>query len=160
MSETLLSEDGFEAAPRLSHVLTVAEWQDGQARLTGARASACSACAAKTGCATGAINEAMGGETHLTLPYAKPLTPGDQVVVSLPSKAFLSVALRAYLLPPLSLAFAALVASLLGLSDLGTALLCLPFLGLGFLPLLRAEKRAAGLSELRIDGPASAGSAP
>ncbi|WP_172329001.1 SoxR reducing system RseC family protein [Mangrovicoccus sp. HB161399] len=137
--------------PRLRQTLGVVAVGEGYAVLAADRASGCAACSARSGCGAGALAEMTGGRQILRLPNALPLAPGDQVVVSMESGAFLGAALRAYLLPPLALAATAAVSAAAGLPDLATAALCLPALGLALLPLWAAERRGRLGGSLRIE---------
>ncbi len=144
---------------RLRQTLDVVAAGEGYAVLAADRASGCAACSARSGCGAGALAEMTGGRQLLRLPSQLPLKPGDQVVVSMESGAFLGAALRAYLLPPLALAGTAALSAAAGLPDLATAGLCLPALGLALLPLWAAERRGRLGGSLRIeqrlpDGPA------
>ena len=135
----------------LRQTLTVVSVGAGHAELAAFRASGCAACAAKAGCGAGALAEMLGGSHRLRLPSPMPLVPGDQVVVRMDSGAFLGAALRAYLLPPLSLVGVAAGGAVAGLPDWATAALCLPALALSLLPLARAEGREVARASLRIE---------
>lgn len=132
----------------LRQTLQVTALCDGQAALEGQRASACASCAAKTGCGAGALAEILGGTQTLRVPQTLPLAVGDNVVLAMDRRAFLGAALRAYLLPPAVLVAMVLLARMLGLADLLTALLCLPALALALVPLWRSDRR--GLSETSL----------
>lgn len=139
----------------MRHRLTVTALRDGYVYLEGERDTACSSCAAKTGCGAGALSEMIGGKQTLRLPQTIPMAVGDDVVVAMEPRAFLGAALRAYLLPPLALVVTAGLAVGLGLGDAATAGLCLPALALSFVPLVRAERRSQTYDALWIEELAS-----
>lgn len=132
----------------LRQTLRVTALNDGLVALEGQRAGACAGCAARTGCGAGALAEMVGGTQTLRVPQTLPLAVGDAVVLAMDRRAFLGAALRAYLLPPAALVATAGMAQAFGLTDMVTALLCLPIFALAFLPLLRADRR--GLSEANL----------
>ncbi|WP_171060707.1 SoxR reducing system RseC family protein [Poseidonocella sp. HB161398] len=139
---------------QLRQTLKVVSAGDGYAELEAARAEACGACAGRAGCGAGALAEmaAKGDCRTLRLPTEMGLAPGDRVVVAMESGAFLSAAMRAYLLPPAALALTAAISAAAGLPDLIAALLCLPALALALLPLRQAERRGRLGGSLRIEG--------
>ena len=92
-----------------------------------------------------------GGRLQIDVPVVDGLRPGDEVVVAMPGQTFLSAAALAYLLPPAALALAAGLGAVLGLPDVAVAALCLPVLGLSFLPLIRAERSGRMSGEVRIE---------
>lgn len=142
-------------APRaLSERLRVLRVGPEQLHLAATRAAACAACAAKSGCGAAALGglDGLGGAETLVLPRPPGLSvaAGDLVEVELSGGAFLTAAGLAYLLPVLALVAAVTLSLALGLSDLGTALVALAALGLGFVPLVRAERRGTLAKALRI----------
>lgn len=122
---------------------------DGQVVLDAPRAAACKSCAAREGCGSGALSEMLGGGGQLTLRCDEAVEPGAEVDVVLSRAALLGGVARAYLWPSLALVTVATGSAVLGLSDALTALLCLPALAAGFLPLLLSRGEGTGL---RIDG--------
>lgn len=146
------------SGPRaLRQRLRVTAISGGRVSLEGARAPACSACAARGGCGVGALAELGGGRMRLTLPRPDGVGPGDEVIVAMPAAAFLGAAALAYLLPPAALVLALALCAVLGLPDLWSALLCLPALGVSLLPLRRAELRGAVTEALHIEDVVPAG---
>ncbi|SDF98475.1 SoxR reducing system RseC family protein [Alloyangia pacifica] len=137
--------------------LRVTAVSKGRISLEGARAAACSGCAARSGCGVGALAELAGGRLRLTMPRPEGVMPGDEVIVVLPAAAFLGAAGLAYLLPPAALVMALALCAALGLPDLWSALLCLPVLGVSLLPLRRAELRGAVTEALHIEDIVPAG---
>lgn len=121
--------------------------------LEGNRQSACSHCAARSGCGTAALTEISGGgRLRLDLPRTKTVVrPGDEVVVAMPAAAFLGVAALAYLLPPAAMVIVSGVLSALGWSELAVALSSLLVLAVSLVPLVRAERRGRIKGELRIE---------
>lgn len=105
------------------------------------RSAACTACAARAGCGTGALGEMLAGSERLTLGPVTGARPGDALNVSMASGPFLLAAALAWLLPPLALALAVCAFAALGLPDPLVAGLCLPVLTLSLVPLRLAETR-------------------
>ncbi|MEM8571766.1 MAG: SoxR reducing system RseC family protein [Pseudomonadota bacterium] len=137
--ETLLPEDHRSERIMRRRVRVIAVDRDAVI-VEGDRTSACSTCAARTGCAAGALAELVGGSQRLSLPQAFSVSPGEEVIVAMEDRAFLGTALRAYLLPPLALSGVAFLAMVLGISNTVTALLCLPVFALCLLGLRRADR--------------------
>lgn len=138
---------------RLSQTMRVTAVTSDRVRLEAPRAAACSSCAARQGCGTGAFTEVLGGKTVLDLPRTGDLVVGQEVSVSLPGSSFLAAAGLAYLLPPAALALSAGFGAALGWSDAMLALVCGPVFALSFWPLVRAERRGQIAGRLVIDGP-------
>ncbi|WP_176473921.1 SoxR reducing system RseC family protein [Actibacterium ureilyticum] len=122
--------------------LQVVALDDGRAALRLERDAGCAACAARAGCGAAALAQLLGTDRDLSLPGDAPLTAGTDVTVAMERDVFLGAALRAYLIPPVALAGAASVCAALGLSDLATAVICVPALAVSFVPLRRADRRA------------------
>lgn len=141
------------AHPRaLRQTLKVVGVDGSRVRLRADRMSGCANCAARQGCGTGALAELLDtGPLEITLPRPGTVAPGDEVIVSISGSAFLGATGLAYLLPPAALVVAAGVFSAAGLSDLYTALLCLPVLALSLLPARRADRRGRLASALHIE---------
>ena len=137
--------------PALRETLRVVSLDAGKVQLSGDRSAACTACAARAGCGMGALSEMIGGAHELQLAQSIPLSVGEDVTVAMSRGAFLGAVVTAYLLPAAALAIVAMAASVLNLSDISTALLCLPALALALLPLRRAERREAAASALWLE---------
>jgi sigma-E factor negative regulatory protein RseC len=135
----------------LRRALRVASVEDGVIEVEIDRASGCAACAARAGCATGALAEmAAGAPLRLGLPSGASVRPGDEVVVAIPAGGFLGAVGAAYLLPPLVLVLAVGLLTALGLPDLAVAALSLPVFALSFWPVHRIERRGRVLADLSI----------
>lgn len=139
---------------QLRQTLRVASVKGDRVLLEGRRPSACSACAARSGCGAGALAEMAGSAPlRLSLGGAGSLCAGDEVEVSIPAGTFLSAAALAWLVPPAALVMAAALCDLADVSDGLAAAICLPVLALSFLPLRFADRRGRMLSRLRIEEP-------
>lgn len=141
--------------------LRVAAVERGQVRLTAERASACGGCAARAGCAAGALAE-MAGAAELVLPLARtgPVAPGDEVTLALPATAFLGAAGLAWLAPPASIAAVAALGGGLGWPDWLVALFGAAALLLSLANLRGAERRGRLLAALAVEPAPCAGTAP
>ncbi|WP_157973694.1 SoxR reducing system RseC family protein [Tropicimonas sp. IMCC34043] len=160
MSEPECPRTGGDLSDRndaMRQTLRVTALGDGYVELEGDRAAGCASCASRSSCGSGALAELIGGKQHLRLRQTLPLSVGDEVVVAMESSAFLGAMTRAYLVPPAALCVVAAVSASLGLSDVATALLCVPALALSALPLVRADRRERAGSALRIEGLANPG---
>ncbi|MBK5911814.1 hypothetical protein CCR85_09975, partial [Rhodothalassium salexigens] len=118
-------------------------------RLRADRLAGCAQCAARAGCGAAAMR-LDHAPVEIVLACPAPVAPGDRVVVAMPATRFLRVAGLVYLLPPLALALVAGLALALGLSNISTALLCVPVLALSLIPARLAERRRRGTADLRV----------
>jgi sigma-E factor negative regulatory protein RseC len=140
-----------DAGEVMRRTLTVAAVQGSDVILSAPRASACSGCAARSGCGAGALTEVLGGTDTLRLPRTVPLEEGDEVVVAMSERRFLGAVLRAYLLPAVALALLAGIGLALDLPDAVIAGLSLPVLAIAFLPAIRADRRERLMSALWLE---------
>jgi len=135
----------------LRRTLRVASVEGGVIEVEIDRASGCAACAARAGCATGALAElAASAPLRLGLPSGARVQPGDEVVVAIPAGGFLGAVSAAYLVPPLVLVLAVGLFTALGLPDLAVAGLSLPVFALSLWPVRRVERRGRVLADLSI----------
>ena len=146
---------GMDHAPDptrdLRETLTVQAVAGRQVLVATHRASACSACAVKSGCGAAALaSMSKDDELVLDVPDGVRAAPGDRVVVALPGAALVKAAGLGYLLPLVVLVAAASVLSGLGLPDLVVGFLALTFFMGAFAPLWFAERRERTAPGLRV----------
>lgn len=141
-------------APRsLSRCLRVRSVNETAVELEVSQASACGACALRSGCGAGALAEMAGLKTFSVPLPTNPPAPGDQVELSVPGNVFLRMVALAFLLPAGALVVAVVVGSAAGLTDIAVAFVAALALILSFWPLRIAEQRGGLVAELTFETP-------
>lgn len=146
-----MTEPDQDLAPSLveQQALVVAV-APGLAWLETSRMAACGGCSSSSACATpvlGSLGGGGGAAARIQVADHLGLRVGDGVVVGIPDGTLTRAAALAYLLPPATLVLTAAGAGVLGLGDLGSALVGLVGLTLGLV-----------LTRLLIGGTAARGS--
>lgn len=145
-------ETEWDAPRRLRQPGRVVGVEGGTARIAVDAVAGCGTCAARSGCATRAVNELGGRQrTELCLPVPGTVTPGQPVLVTMPASDFLAAATLALLLPATAFVGAIWLCSVLLLSAVHAVPLCAGTVLLSLCPLWRAERSGRIRGRLRVE---------